>query len=433
MKVYSFPRGGLSLEDPTAPKKNQAVDAFLPALSVICLGNSKKKVNPLVSPGEMVREGMLIGKSSGPGTMNVHATVPGRIIRKLSWKDSCDIDNEALVIRMEGSFEKLGKREEVFSWAGLSGYDLQRIISDYGIVEMENAGRPLSELISGARRLNEKLTLVVRCVFDDPWLVADYALCKERLKEVIEGTAIAAKACINVSRIVFAVSHHEKELGSQLLQEAGSLKFPSALVLTGSRYPQRNGRELELALRTYEKKEGLAHGPFLILGPAALAAAHDAVKYKKPILYRYVAIGGSAVKNPQIMKVRIGTRIGDVIEQCGGFVGKPYRIAIGSPFSGREVKYLYEPVQSTSYAVIAMSKNQTAPHEPQNCINCGECRAVCPIGLDPQYIYKTIKSNKAENEEATNCHGCGCCKVVCPSALPLSETIFERNQEATGA
>jgi len=431
MNVYSFPRGGLSFYDPTAPQKNPAVDAFLPALSVISLGNSKRRVNPLVSPGEMVREGMLVGKSSGPGSVNVHATVPGRIIRKVSWKDSAGLDNEALVIRMEGAFEKLGKKEEAFAWAGLSGYDLQRIISDYGIDEMEKLGRPLSHLISGARKLEKKLTLVVRCVFDDPWFVADYALCKERRKEVVEGASIVAKACFNVTRIVFAVSHREKELGAELLKEAGNLGLSSSLVLTGSRYPQHNDRELELALRCYEKKEGVALGPLLILGPAVLAATHDAVKYKKPVLDRYVAVGGSAVRNPQILKVRIGTRIGELIEQCGGFVEKPYRIAVGSPLSGREVTYLYEPVESTSYAIIAMTKSQAALHEPQNCINCGECLAVCPIGLDPQYIYKRIQTLGAENAGATNCHGCGCCKVVCPSALPLSETIFERNPEVT--
>jgi electron transport complex protein RnfC len=346
--------------------------------------------------------------------------------------DSAGLDNEALVIRMEGAFEKLGKKEEVFSWAGLNGYDLQRIISDFGIDEMEKLGRPLSQLISGARRLEKKLTLVVRCVFDDPWLVADYALCRARYKEIVVGASIVAKACFNVSRIIFAVSHHERELGKQLLEEAGTLEIPSTLVLTGSRYPQHNNRELELTLRSCEKKEGLSLGPLLILNPAVLAAVHDAVKHKKPVLDRYVAVGGSAVKNPQILKVRIGTRIGELIEQCGGFVDKPYRIAVGSPLSGREVTYLYEPVESTCCAIIAMTKSHAALHEPQNCVNCGECRAVCPIGNDPQYIYKRIITLGAENSGTTNCHGCGCCRIVCPSALLLSETILERNQEVTG-
>jgi electron transport complex protein RnfC len=432
MKIYSFPRGGIPYEDPTAPPKNAAVNAFLPALSVIPLGDSTGKVFPIITMGEMVKEGMLIGRPSGPGMVNIHAPVPGRIIRKVSWRDRDGLENEALVIRMEGSFEKLGRKEEIFPWQGLSGYDLQRIISDYGIVEMENSGRPLSEMISSCRRDNERITLVVRCVFDDPWLAADFALCRNRLKAVVEGAVIVAKACLKVAQIIFAVSHPEKELGAQLLAEAGNWEYSSALVLTGSRYPQRNERELELALRIYEKKENQNLGSLLILGPAALAAAHDAVKLKKPILDRYVAVGGSAIKRPQIMRVRIGTRIGELIEQCGGFIERPHKIAVGSPLSGREVMYLDEPVGKTCYAVAAMSGYHAAFHEQQNCINCGECRDVCPIGIDPQNVYKQIKT-LGMSAITTGCHGCGCCKIVCPSALPLSEKILEGNQEAAGA
>ncbi|MCL2759542.1 MAG: 4Fe-4S ferredoxin, partial [Treponema sp.] len=207
IKTYSFPRGGLPYDDYTAPVKSQAVNAFLPAISVIPLGNRAKQVYPIVNIGETVREGMLIGRASGSGAANVHATVPGRIFKKVSWKDRDDISYEALVIKMEGSFERLGRKDEIFIWNSLNSYDLQRIISDFGIVEMENKGRPLSDMISEARK-EEKLTLIVRCVFDDPWLVADYALCRDRLNAVIEGAAIVAKSCLKVSQIIFAVSHH---------------------------------------------------------------------------------------------------------------------------------------------------------------------------------------------------------------------------------
>jgi len=431
MKTYSFPRGGISYEDPTSPAKTSTENAFLPALSVISLGNKAKPVYPIVSVGEFVREGMLIGRASGAGTANVHATIPGRIVRKISWEDRYKVINDAFIIRLEGSFEKLGRRDDIAIWNGLNGYDLQRIISDYGIVEMTD-DRPLSDIISAARK-KDKLTLVIRCVFDDPWLAADYVLCRDRINAVIEGAAIVAKACFKVKQIIFAVSHGEKELGEQLISAAMNLDIPSSLVLTGSRYPQRNSRELELALRIYEKRENTELGSLLILGPAVLAAVNDAIVLRKPILDRYVAVGGSAVKKPQIMKIRIGTRIGEVIEQCGGFIEPPEKILTGSPLSGREVKYLDEPVGKSCYAIVAMAKSQAAIHAQQNCINCGECRAVCPIGLDPQNIYKRIRSREKNNIEATSCHGCGCCKIVCPSALPLVETILGYNQEEISA
>jgi electron transport complex protein RnfC len=426
MKVYSFPRGGLCFEDPTVPPKNSSVVAFLPALSVIPFGAAPGgKIYPLVSVGDTVREGQLIGKASGAGAVNVHATLPGRVIRRVSWKNSDGFDREALVIRMEGAFEKLGRREEVFSWAGMGGYDLQRIIDEYGVVEMEGSGRAVAEMISAFRKAADPLTLVVRCVFDDPWLAADYVLCGERLKAVVEGSFITAHACTRVSRVVFAVSHREKELGEALLAEAGQWDIPSSLALVGSRYPQRNRRELELVLRLYEKKEEIRLGSLLMLGPATMAAVHDAVKLKKPVMDRYVAVGGSAVKRPQVMKVRIGTRIGELINECGGLVDRPRRIASGSPLSGTAVADLDEPVVKTSYAIFAMLKAQAGAYARRGCIGCGECREVCPVGIDPEELYKRIGGGLFAGPlgEAAECHGCGCCEVVCPSRLPLSTVI----------
>jgi electron transport complex protein RnfC len=422
----------------------------LPGLSVIPLiQHSGARAYPVVSIGDVVREGMLIARGQGRGSANIHAAVPGRVIRMVSWKGPGSSTNDALVIRLEGSFEKLGKREEVFPWESLTCFELQRIISEHGIVEMEGSGYPVSDMLSSLRNSPEPYTLVVRCIFDDPWLAADRLLCRERLKAVAEGAFIMGRAG-RVSRVIFAFSHGERDLGNALLAETGGWDIPASLVLTGSRYPQRNRRELELALRHYAKKESFEPGSLLILGPATLAAVHDAVKLKKPILDRYVAVGGSAVKMPQVMKVRIGTRIGEIFAECGGFINKPKRIASGSPLQGRPVADLDEPVIKTSYAVFAMLESRAGKFRdsPRNCISCGECRAVCPVGLDPEELYKKVllrglsagsggSHGSGGSREGTGgsrggtgggqgagCHGCGCCDVVCPSRLSLSASIL---------
>jgi electron transport complex protein RnfC len=347
------------------------------------------------------------------------------VVRQVSWTTADGYTNDALVIRMEGAFEKLGKREETFPWEGLSAANLRHIISDYGIVEMEMPGRPVSDLIPVPGALEDTLTLVVRCVFDDPWLVADYALCRERLRAVVEGSAITAKAA-GAGRIVFAVSCREKHLGAELLAAAAQWSIPASLVLTGFRYPQRNERELELVLRLYEKKENAALGSLLILGPATLAAVHDAVKLKKPVLDRYIAVGGSAVRNPQVLRARIGTRLSELFAECGGFSRKPKRIAFGSPLRGRVVTDLDEPVIKTTCAVFALLEARSGGELSRDCINCGECRSVCPVGLDPEELYKRSRINRKKGGagRAGECHGCGCCEAVCPSRLPLSTAII---------
>jgi electron transport complex protein RnfC len=369
---------------------------------------------------------MLVGRGYDRGSANIHAAVPGKVVRIVSWKMIEGHTNDALVIRLEGSFNKLGRREEVFPWQRLSAEDLQALITEHGVVVMESSGLPASDLIASFQALEGRKALAVRCVFDDPWLAADYVLCKERLKEVVEGSVMAARASRS-ERIVYAVSRGERDLGDELLAEASAYDIPASLAVVGSRYPQRNHRELELALRSYAMTEGIDLGKLLFLGPATLAAIHDAIKLKRPILDRYVAVGGSAVRTPQVMKARIGTRIGDLFEECGGFTGPPKRIATGSPILGRLALDLDEPLIKTSYAVFALLQGQTGGGRSRNCIGCGECRVVCPVGLDPEELYKTAGiSGGAETSGsvlAKQCHGCGCCDVVCPSRLPLGAVI----------
>jgi electron transport complex protein RnfC len=371
---------------------------------------------------------MLVGRARDPGSANIHASVPGTVVRTVSWTMPEGHTNDALVIRLEGTFDKLGRREEVFPWQGFSAAKLRGIIAEYGVVIMESSGLPVSDLMEPFQTQEKPRTLVVRCVFDDPWLAADYVLCRERLKEVAEGSAIAAHAA-GADRILYAVSGKEQELADLFLAEAAAYAVPASAAIVGSRYPQRNRRELELVLRAYAKREAIDLGSLLFLGPATLAAIHDAVKLKRPILDRYVAVGGSAVKKPQVMKVRLGARIGQLFAECRGFTHEPKRIATGSPILGRRVYDLDEPVVKTTYAVFALLEGQIGRGLSRNCISCGECRAVCPMELDPEELFKAARLFRPGEKDAPgaamaeHCHGCCCCEVVCPSRLPLSAVI----------
>ena len=423
-KVFSFPRGGIMFEDNSVPPRASSVTAFLPSLSIIPMNqHCGAASSPIVSVGQTVKEGMLVGRSKGSGSANIHSSIPGRVIRMVSWESAGGKVNEGIAILMEGSFEKLGKYEEIFPWENMLPHDIQKTIAEFGVVEMDSDARPVSEIISSFRSVKEPVTLVVRCVFDDPWLVADYVLCKERAAEVVEGAMITARSS-KLNRLIFAISYSEKELGDIFMEIAQKWNVQSSVVLVGSKYPQRNKRELELVLKNYAKKSNVDIGPMFIFGPATLAAIYDAVKKQKPVLERYVAVGGTALNQPQVLKARIGTRVRDLFDECGGFKGIPKRVATGSPLSGLPVFNLDEPVSKTSYAFFALLE-EVERNKENNCISCGECRNVCPIGLDPEDLYKNILINCIDDSVRINnsCHGCGCCEAVCPSALPLSSAI----------
>ncbi|MDR1468502.1 MAG: SLBB domain-containing protein [Spirochaetaceae bacterium] len=487
MNTYKFSRGGISFEDPNAPAADKSVLAFLPSISVVPLKqHSGSPACPLVRVGDTIREGELLARPQDSGGADIHAPIPGEIVQTCGWDTPPAQKNEAFVIKFKGGFEILGKKREEFPWENLSPFEIRALINEAGVVEMSGSERPLQSLF--VEKLNEARmrTLVVRCVFDDPWLVADAILCRERASAVVEGASIAARA-VEADRIIFAVSKNRKETGKALLEEAkkrnaAATAVPAApavtLVQVGSRYPQHGRREMEIALRKYEKKTLESLGALLFIDPACLTAVYDAVKLRKPLVSRYVAVGGSAVRYPAVINARIGTRVGELFQQCGGFKKEPEYVGFGSTLLGQKASSLNptkrnnldglsrpglvrpglvrpglkksgllqpsldEPITKTTYAVFAESaspfsflkkipfitydKREKHDRSGTSCINCGLCRTVCPVGLDPDGICKRLTTSdydEAYSHLIAQCHGCACCEAVCPSRLPLCTVI----------
>jgi electron transport complex protein RnfC len=375
---------------------------------------------------------MLLAKSSGKGQANIHSSVPGQVLDLTEWEMADGFVNKAIVIRLEGAFDRLGKAEQLFPWQDLTRSELHGRIDEYGVVEMDGPGKPLCDTLDDFK--DAGVTVVLRAVFDNPWLAGDYRLCAERTEDVALGAVITAKAA-GAGRVVIAVSYPEQGLGQELLEKASAFAIPVSLVLTGDRYPQRNERELEYSLRQFETREAVPLGSLLFLGIPTAAAVFDAAARKRPVLERYVAVGGSAVRHPSVVRARIGTRLGAIFDECGGFVKKPSLIAAGSPLLGRRIASLDEPVMKTTGAAFALLPDPLALGPSKRCIGCGECRHVCPVGLDPEELFKRINVNAGDLwEEAglKECHGCGCCEIVCPSKLPLSTVIMKTQFKEAG-
>ena len=99
---------------------------------------------------------------------------------------------------------------------------------------------------------------------------------------------------------------------------------------------------------------------------------------------RLVAVRGTAVGNPQLCRVRVGTPISVVLDALG-IQGKRVEVYSGGAVMHERVISFDEPVCWSTTGLLVETKGMgfdtVAVQQP--CIRCDACLPVCPEGLSP--------------------------------------------------
>ncbi|MBN2618736.1 MAG: electron transport complex subunit RsxC [Spirochaetales bacterium] len=424
MKLKSFPKGGIH----PPHRKNRVyssddLNASLPKIAVIPLSQHiGAPAKCVVNVGDIVKEDDLLGEATGFVSSNIHASVPGEVIEiKDQFLPSGRV-SKAVVIETKGEFSRLGKDLDKYTWEDLSNAELIQIVKDAGIVGMGGATFPTHVKLTLPDNVKLK-HLIINAAECEPYLTSDHVLMLECSNEITEGLKILKKI-LDPEYIQVGMEINKEDAGDKLTESFKLANLDASVVFLKNKYPQGAEKNLVRAIIGKEIPSGklpISVG-VINLNISTVYAIYEAVVLHRPLVERFITIGGGAVKNPGVYRVRIGTSARALIEECGGFNEEPVKVIFGGPMMGFTVFDLDVPVTKGTSGIIALTAKEVKSANTTNCLKCGRCIDGCPMGLVPSRLYKLIdhhQLDEAIKSGLNDCVECGSCAYNCPAHLFL--------------
>ncbi|HKK49195.1 MAG TPA: RnfABCDGE type electron transport complex subunit C [Alkalispirochaeta sp.] len=418
--MIPFFSGGVTPLPTEKPLEQGFWNAAVPTMCVVPLQqHAGSRLRSLVKPGEQVREGMVVAESGLRLSVPLHAPIPGRVTAAGTTTLLDGTRSSALSIQLDGEFDRLGKTLQSYPWQDLSPREILELIRSAGIVCGPRSWVPAHTYLR--RRPTGGPAIVMLDVAEtEPYLSAGAEIAAERPQEVLEGISIAAQV-LNTDQIHVVVA-------GGFSRAYAALRSAHGAHVRVHRVPHRYPANTEYHMR---RVAGLKRGKddetdVVALSPATAAAIRDAVVFRKPQIDQVIAVGGGAVVRPAHIRVRIGTSIAEVLQECGGLTGEPQRIVAGGILTGHHVHNVNAPITKNVAAVIALTPDEVLSGGEEPCISCGGCVRACPVSINPSLLNDLVRDGADSELEAAgvfDCTECGLCAHVCPSRIPLVERI----------
>ncbi len=376
---------------------------------------------PLVRVGDRVLRGQKIGDGQGL-CVPVHASVSGTVTAIEPRPHTSGRQVMAIVIENDFQDEAAPR---LLPEQPLEQMDLDTIlhaIREAGIVGMGGAAFPGN--VKALSAMGHVDTLIANACECEPYITADDSLLRTEPDHVLQGIQILKKI-LNPERTVLAVEDNKAIAIEKLRGMMGD--FPGIeLVVLPTRYPQ--GAEKQLIQSVTGRQVTPGQLPVsvgcAVFNVSTYAAIYRAVLLGLPLTQRIVTISGETVNHPQNFIVRIGTPFHDLIAEAGGLTDETERVISGGPMMGFAQSDLSVPVVKATNSILCLPKDKNGAAENPVCLRCGKCVGVCPMHLQPLYLYRYAKCGNASELERLHlldCMECGSCAFTCPGKLPLVE------------
>jgi Na+-translocating ferredoxin:NAD+ oxidoreductase subunit C len=418
-------RGGVHPREDKEATEHKPVEVLpLPArVSIPLSQHTGAPSKAAVEKGSLVKTGTLIGEPAGRISAATHASVSGTVA------DVADLPHPltgrrgpTVIIDSDGT----DTPDEAIRERDYSGFTVEQIVETLrvsGVVGMGGAAFPTYFKLTPPKEKPIDTLLINGCECE-PFLTADHRLMLEQPAEIVEGVAILAKA-LGVKNVVIVIEDNKPDAVKTMSAAAASPGFKVRKLKT--KYPQ--GAEKQLIKATARREVPSGGLPMdvgcVVQNVGTALAVRDALRLNRPLYERVTTVTGPGIRDPKNLRVRIGTPVRTLIDFCGGYATEVGKLIMGGPMMGIAVSSDEVPVLKGTSGVLVLGRAATVFDE-HDCIRCGRCVEVCPMGLAPLRLNNLIRRGQleaAKDEHVKDCIECGCCAYACPSKIRLVHQI----------
>ena len=423
-------RGGVHPEENKELTRELPLTPFLPKSDMVFpLGQHiGKPAIPVVKKGDEVLAGQLIANADGFVSANIFSSCSGKVKAVDRHITGAGLVAPCIVIESDGAFTRAPGVGEKADYENFSAAEILDRIRYAGIVGLGGAGFPTHVKLSprDPASINYFIANGAEC---EPGITCDERLMLERSEEIIEGIRIILKLFPNASAII-AIEENKPE-AIQIMSQAIIQEPRISLLVQKVKYPQGSERNLVYAATHKYMPSGSLPADLgcVVDNVATIASIYRAVAFQEPLTEKALTVTGDGVAQPGNFTVRLGTRVGDILEACG-LKEECKKILLGGPMMGLSISSLDIPLVKTNNALTCMTVDpvEEAQKVQTNCIRCGRCTRVCPLGLTPQQMQVAAEKKdyaRYVRLHGTDCIACGCCTFICPAKRPLTQLFAQ--------
>ncbi|PRY83519.1 electron transport complex subunit RsxC [Alkalibacterium olivapovliticus] len=413
-------------ENKSRTSKLPIVDASVPKIMIFPVSmHIGAPAKPIVEVGDQVKVGQILAEEGGFVSAHVYSSVSGEVIA-IEKRGVIGGEADSIIVKNDYKYLKADPIVEPGRSQDMSKDEIISTVRKAGIVGMGGATFPTAVKLSPPPGMTID-TLIINGAECEPYSTSDHRVMVEHADEIISGINLSRTLFPMLRRIYIGIEDNKPDAIKAL--EDASADFDDIFVRPlKTMYPQGSEKNLIKNLAGREVSPGglPAEVRCVVANTSTIRSCYRACEFGEPLIERIVSVSGTPIKEPKNLRVKIGTPMDSLIEDCGGFAEVPGKVLGGGPMMGKPVSDLGVPIIKGTTAITVLNPEEAEIGDEQDCIMCSECINVCPVSLQPILISEAFERgniDKAKELGAMDCIECGNCSFICPSKIPLLDNI----------